>query len=167
MKSMMKTLALAAAVMFATSLKAEDSYLYWMLEPGTTDGFDWDTAKMKVISAANAEDPSAPALGYLTYADTGEVSMEPNLGDDGFITMLSNLGGYGSDAYAYILELYKGSEFAGQSGALAYDPQYMYNGIGSNPGMASFGDFTSIPEPTGGMLMLIGMSVLALRRKRV
>ena len=35
-----------------------------------------------------------------------------------------------------------------------------------NLNYASSGNFTAVPEPTSGLLMLLGMTGLALRRKR-
>jgi hypothetical protein len=59
-------------------------------------------------------------------------------------------------------------------------PQYTYNelinmgalfkgsSMSSNVGnIASFGNFTSVPEPTSGVLFLIGGMLLGLKRRRM
>lgn len=86
---------------------------------------------------------------------------------------LSDLGSYGSSSYSFYVELYDsagGSVYKGA--AVSYD-QLMGSGYISTGGV-SLPNFTatsgfngaSVPEPTSGMLLLMGGALLALRRRR-
>jgi len=79
-----------------------------------------------------------------------------------------------SDSASYFVELYNSSGTVAQSsaisGAALRSAMAYYSGSGLSVGAAtpaSFGGFTSaVPEPTSGMLFLVGGLLLGLKRRR-
>lgn len=169
MKNLVKSIAVAAAMVFATSVYA-DSYLYWMLEDTATGDFsgEWDYAKIKAVKTSPSYDPYAAGT-YLCYGDdTGADAQkyEKNVGDD-IYEMYSKVGSeYLNGDYGFVIELYDSENgWLGQSGVTAFNAANIVDSL--NPASeATFGDFTAVPEPTGGLLALLGMAALALRRRQ-
>lgn len=177
---MKKAIVLFSAIA-AVSL-AQASELWWTVN-GTVDvqgegggtGLTWDHAALY-----------ASANGY-NYGGTqiGDAVTAADMADWGFWN--SNIDGYGS-SYSFYVELYNSSnESIGKSyvsldapkqGAIAYNTlnnapvNAIYDGNLMNPTASaySFNQFTTsdvIPEPSSGLMMLIGMIALGLKRKKV
>ena len=172
---------LIAVCAMALSMGAfADSYLYWML--GDSDDLDWgsDTAPATYTTAKiGVMNSSGNQVGYLNlYTVNGtavtsgnglSVSATPG---DGSGAYCAGFGTYG-DGYSYYIELLNDTITVGRSEILTYSAldKYIANGIGSSSMPATPWSPTSfttavIPEPTSGLLMLFGLSALALRRKR-
>ena len=86
---------------------------------------------------------------------------------------LSDLRGYGSPEYSFYVELYNASGDAVYKGAAVSYTDLLNSGYISTTGvltptmLATSGfNGASVPEPTSGMLLLIGGALLALRRRR-
>ena len=171
MKNLFKSLALAAAVGLSSVAMADGtSYLYWMLDDTSTSApfENWTYAMVKVIGADSAE--TSAALTYLFSADNGSVSkfgIESDTAGYGYIdrTLVTVGSQYLSDSYKFIVELYNsGDNLLGFSNSIL--------GGSINAGDTRSGlivnEFGSahIPEPTSGMLALLGFGLLALRRKQ-
>ena len=86
---------------------------------------------------------------------------------------LSDLKGYGSSQYSFYVELYNtagGSVHKTQT--VSYDSLlssgYIATGGVLTPTVLASGGFNgaSVPEPTSGVLLLVGGALLALRRRR-
>lgn len=89
-----------------------------------------------------------------------------------------DLGDYGSAGYSFVVELgnYEDGSWtvATTSAAMTYSQLDEAHHITANAGMALPGytpwvatGYTAVPEPTSGLLMLLGSALLALRRKRM
>lgn len=163
---MKKALFVVALIGSMVASADTDSYLYWMVGDGAPA---YTTAKIRDISGADA---------YLTsyYSPGGTV-----IGTDGTVVPKSVVDAqatWGDGMYAavdsnnlpqtFIVELWNGDSFAGQSTmSQSAAMQYIYGGGMSMPSLspATFSSF-SIPEPSSGLLMLVGCAVLGLRRRR-
>ena len=161
MNKILKTLALGAAVMFSASALA-DSYLYWMCED-TGDFTDWTYAQVKIYSGDNAAGGT-----FLTAFDTSGTSFAPSFTDGSFYEQYAKLAGTYGDSYSFVLELWNTEGGVARSSAITWNAATaaIVSDMSSSPTAASFTGFTAIPEPTSGLLLLLGMSALALRRKQ-
>ena len=159
MKNIIKSFAVAAAMLLSTSVLAADtSYLYWMTENlGSFGGENWTYAQVKYDSGSGT--------GYLAYGDTAKFNKELTLADD-FFAMQVAIGSLTlGNSYKFALELFNGdNKVVGSSAWLAYDAGF----VGGKSMSAKEAVFTGfqIPEPTSGLLMLLGFGALALRRKQ-
>jgi len=160
---------------------ASASELWWTINDtdGTisVDGKDvtWDSAKL-----------CANKIGYNYIDDTGTSFASVTLSQLQDIGMASTaLGDYGS-GYSFFIELYNGKEVVGRSyvtkgpvgtalGAVSYNTLSANGNVFDNafdtPATTpySFESFTTanvVPEPTSGLLVLIGALALGLKRKR-
>ena len=167
-----------------TSYAASASVLLWMVDADQTSaaGIDsWDYAKVSYASSDNHE----AASSYLNIGDQGASSstwgqqmsksqVETAVEWDGYA--LGNLASLGSDATSqyYFIELYDSSNnLLGYSSGLGGSDLNNYikewSAISDmTQSMTGWGggSFTAVPEPTSGLLMLLGMAVLGLRRKK-
>lgn len=168
------------ALAFAFLTTASASELWWTINDtdGTisVDGKDvtWDSAKL-----------CANKIGYNYIDDTGstfsKVSLE-QLQDIGMAA--TELGSYGS-AYTFYIELYNGDNVVGRSfvtkgpvgtakGAVSYSDlsasvfidAFETPSVSPYTGFATFTTANVVPEPTSGLLVLIGALALGLKRKR-
>ena len=107
------------------------------------------------------------------YASDGSAVDAAMAVDNKVTPTLKDLGGYGSSEYSFYVELYNAagdSVYKGQ--AVSYtdllDSGYISTSGVLTPTMLATGGFNgaSVPEPTSGMLLLIGGALLALRRRR-
>ena len=168
----MKFVALLAAAMAVGAAKADDSYLYWMV--GTlNDG------KVTYSELAGAD----LAGETVTY----DYAMVKIAGEDGYLNIYDTHGDMGGEivdkstpAYAafpndkqftsFLFELYDENDamvgWATLARTAAVNGGYVY-GDPSNPGTPNLYTVTqAIPEPSSGLLLLLGMAGLALRRRR-
>lgn len=169
MKQLLSIVVLALA--FAAS--ATDQYFYWMIgEDAKIDGnslADNATyyAKIKADGAtsylslyAQPEMPVSAAFDHLTY-DTS----------DDCPKVFANLGS--SPAAKYLVELYSdlGANPIGYADLyLTGLSDYITSGGMGTTGKAGAYEvsaFQSVPEPTSGLLLLLGVAGLALRRRKM
>ena len=160
MKNIIKSFAVAVAMLLSTSVLAADtSYLYWMTENlGSFGGENWTYAQVKYDSGSGT--------GYLAYGDTAtQFNKGLTLAGD-FYAMQVAIGSLTlGDSYKFALELFNSSgDVVGSSAWLAYNADYIGNKSMSAK-EAVFNGF-QIPEPTSGLLMMMGFGLLALRRKQ-
>lgn len=173
---------LIAVCAMALSMGAfADSYLYWMLDESSELNWGSDTAPTVYTAAKiGVVDSSGSKVGYLNlYVANGDmvtsgsgqsVSASPGLGTGSYY---ANLNAYGSSSYSYYIELLNDTTFVGRSEILNYSAleNYITSSIGgtskpSNAWTPTAFTTAPVPEPTSGLLMLFGLSALALRRKR-
>ena len=143
------------------ALFAQADYIYWMVDSNPANGYAWDTAYLK---QQNGE--TVAQLGSLTWADAQDY-----LADDAYA--YSTLGANYTEA-SFFIELWNDNKFAAQSTPQTY-AQVKNNIFGSNmmnPSIAAGSGFMpagstySVPEPTSGLLFLVGGMLLGLKRRR-
>ena len=127
------------------------------------DGGDWTTlsASLASASAANGKNAAAGNWSGATGLDgfsTGSLTAFAVIFDAATIASANNY---------YVIDTEKTATFSSATGAktLGFGTQATNSAlaIDANPGTS----WTSIaPEPTSGLMMLLGMGVLALRRRR-
>ncbi len=147
-------LAVFAAVLALAGL-ANANALYWMVDTSAADAVykeAWGSAGLFVVKTGGNE-----------YLDGLEAGAAPTLTD---------LGDYGSTGYSFYVELYSSAgESVYKTKAVTYD-SLLSSGYISTTGvlapsvLASAFNGASVPEPTSGVLLLVGGAMLALRRRR-
>lgn len=180
---MKKLIAICAAAL-VTSAFAADSYLYWMIgESGVT--WESGSATPEYTAARIGVTDSNGVNTYLSlYKATGGASIEDSstkayafdssFGSGTLAAAVSST--YQAEGYSFFIELLNDGKAVGRSNSsstLNWDglSSYISSTLGGTTVPSSSvwngGTFTAaVPEPTSGLLMLFGISALALRRKR-
>ena len=177
---MKKLIACAVLIGATCAFAAEDSYLYWMIDPEATitEG-TMPTGPVGVKISAFAQDTAwvyGGADSYLTiYAWSGG-TVGDTIGDKDNLAPIS----YGSQYFAaiptesgadwtYYVELYNDSSIFARS-----EVPYTVESIAALSGLGRPGTLwtvkafvpAAVPEPNSALLMLIGCAALALRRRK-
>jgi len=158
---MKKSFLILALLGSMTSLAATDSYLYWMID--TSQSYNY----------AMIRDQTTPDT-YLTIynenlASIGDRVSKSDVVDaaawgEGFYVPVDSVAGTPA---TFIVELFNSDDkFVSQS-VLSYNSEYLYGGgMGLPPASAMTFSSFAIPEPSSGLLMLVGCAVLGLRRRK-
>ena len=161
-----------------------DRYLYWMIDSSdSVIGSGSATIKVAAYTDGTLWEYGSQADYLNLYWDTGSGisgSGSTSLTAEDVTDMSSvfaQLGNFGS-GYSYFVELYNDptdpkSIYARSTDAMSYSALLNYIGEMKTSGMvtpsSSYGvtGFTAaaVPEPTSGLLLLLGVAGLALRRK--
>ena len=169
----MKKIIFSLAVL-SSAVASADSYLYWMVD--TSDTYNY--ARISAIPSGG---------GSQTYLNIYDGAFEDAYNDasvspggsvskstvDTFKTdgdaFYAALGSVDPAASTFIIELYNESgKFISQSTLSGSSiAQYIYKGGTSVPLTAAWSASSfAIPEPSSGLLMLVGCAVLGLRRRK-
>jgi len=152
------------AALLAGALHADEQYLYWMVDVADTYAFDYATVSTidagGKVSVLNNKSSGATDMGqYVWTAETDRTETTPVYAYD--------VTGY--DSLTFLFELF--SEGQGSDLRVAY--KYVqgsalkdYIGIGMKAFDNPYVVTDVVPEPTSGMLLLLGVAGLALRRRR-
>jgi len=152
----MKKLILVLA--FGTAIAANADYLYWMVD--TTD-MDTKYQDFTTIVLRSTESSSIQSRA-VDYSDVSDYY------DNGYYFTYS---GTLSDTASYFVELYNGDTWVAESAKMAYSDLLTGGSIfkgGLQPAAitpANFGSY-AVPEPTSGVLFLLGGMLLGLKRRR-
>lgn len=154
---------LFATLVLLAGFAANADYLYWMIDTGSgnggASGYTYDSINLvydsrTLQSAANSSNLESifNSGGYFEYS--GDII--DATGSSFWVELVSSGNSVAkSTAYTYTDLINMGALFKGSS---------MSSNVGN---IASFGNFTSVPEPTSGVLFLIGGMLLGLKRRRM
>lgn len=176
---MNKIVMMLVAVACVFGVRSEDSYIYWMidenleLDRGSYDVPNGYSARVSAYDATTGA-WSSDYMALWTAADDGSlasagtsVDLGP-LGSTFYSALSTNLSG---DDWNYYVEIWSNEgNMVGRSEnyATAQAAGYIRSG-NLMPGIyMTVSSFSSpVPEPTSGLLMLIGSAALALRRRKI
>lgn len=162
---MKKITALAALVasLVVSSAFAEDSYIYWLVD-SSADGFTWNYAELFAQNGDTVE--SIDVWG------TPSTTMSKTAGD--YVT--STVTGYTGDGWSYYIELINNSVSTGDAIAKSRISQTYADLVSSGAIRAqadpkaispvTFSSFQAVPEPSTGVMLLVGLALVGLKRKR-
>ena len=151
---------------------AKADYLYWMVTQDPASGHQFDYATIRPTESSSylclADPDSGTTLGQsMVLGENAPSSLSYSTG-----AVYTDLAGYDGAGSTYIVELWLGW---GGSAAVIAIKNLDWEAISRNTyaSMAPIGSgdpfladgFTAVPEPTGGMLILLGVAALALRRR--
>jgi len=186
---MKKTIIGFLFVLGALVLRANDSYIYWLQDTATGNGVSVGgtyTARLVAIDNSKYSEWQYGAGTYLTLYKAGEggtpntatdyTSAQMNLADGGNTPRYADITSIlGKGSYTYFVELFNEQNeiFARSTEGLSSEnaSAYVYTtdtgmAIPANGFTAPVFMAASAPEPTSGLLLLLGSAILALRRKR-
>ena len=163
----MKNTILAAVLLTGAGVFAEDSYLYWQVDQEEeSNPIEFTYAQVKATKP-DADDIyiGNELLGVEGFEEGGTATWA------GPINSAFSASSYGENTgYSFVVELLD-SEFGviGESATFGYADIAPY--VWSPMGQTGVSTWTvtafTVPEPTSGLLFLLGLASLALRRKRV
>lgn len=162
MKKLLVLITIVASVVMARA-----DILYWMVDTNSAGAFDYDTVNLMYNGG------SIDSVSYANLSDWDGTTLNARLAalqlaypTDALNTTLP--GSY--DSGSFWVELSKGSDFVAVSAkrVLADLSGNIIKGGIDTPAAAaaSFGSF-AIPEPTSGLLFLMGGILLGLKRRRM
>lgn len=155
MKKVLFTLAVLATI------AAQADYLYWMVDTpqsgtdisGNPTSFDWATAQLWADDAI---------VGTLTKSDAELYTLIDSYAISG------DVSGWASKSF--FIELYNSdSQWMAKSAAVSGSSlaQYITSTMSMNPPSGAWhGTSYAVPEPTSGLLFLVGGMLLGLKRRR-
>ena len=186
MKHAFHVLAFLALGLASLAGRADTAYLYWQVnqDPSSADAVNFEFARIGILNASD-NSPVGDSV-YLTQPANSSTPLYVASSDgynvDTSVASLigSNGANYNSSAYSFVVELvtyqkYNDSglfDVVGRSAPISYSQiqdHIAYDGMGlpALEGAMATTSFTRVvPEPTSGLMFLVGGALLALRRKR-
>ena len=152
-----KMAAIIAASLIGYTANADDYYLYWMLGDTITDAttgatVQYDYAKVSLDGT------------YLNLFE-GATAQGTEIGSA--MAGTAYYWGTFQSGNTFLFELYSDTDTQLGTSMLSYEVASLSGFIGNSQTVHGAPYvLTNVPEPTSGLLMLIGMAGLALRRKR-
>ena len=168
MKKLLMSLALVGT--FAAMSAKGDSYMYWMVQDAKQGGDPllFDAAELYAINGSQKVSLGANyAIDSSGEMGVGSSTKRNLAGGAGSDLTSYDVSTYANSDWSFLVELYNGEVWVSESRlSYAQVASGFYEHLApSGAGVATFTSF-NVPEPTSGLLMLIGLCGLALKRKR-
>ncbi len=171
---MFKKITIAVALTFM-ALLAKADFLYWQVTP--TEGVTFSVANL-YVTGTGVEGGSKLLDGVL--ADGVDFGSQDKLTGTTVVPTQTDISGYAGAQYSFFVELVTYSADGTVAGTQRPGCPWDYNDLVSSgyisaggvstptAGMLSGGPnmASPVPEPTSGILLLVGGAMLALRRRR-
>ena len=161
--------ALAVALLVAATVVRADYFVKWEIQDSTP--FEFSYAKMAITGAAGSTFLLDQDGAFDRFYGDAESGLSKTLAETS-----GRFASEGASDYSFQVYLYgeddamlarsetKGFAALGESGLRCINTSL--NGL-SGEGTWTVKGFTAVPEPTSGLLLLLGVAGLALRRRRV
>ena len=172
---MKRKIVLMVSLLLALAARAD--YLLWQVnQTGAKEPVSFAFARLTVKGNGVEAGTYLPQAGTDGKTDVVHATFPES--ENGLTTLASyaDLGTYASSAYSFAVELYAFEEdgtpsLVGISDYVEYirmtEVFHVYTNMSLNGiDPYTYGAFRAVPEPTGGLLVLMGLGALALRRKR-
>ena len=171
----MKKLMMIAMMAAVGMASASEMYLYWdsapTADPWTSEGRAFDYAYLRAVDQGGSV-ISAPIENYDSYGD-GPLTKVWSEGESPSVRtevpVFGKITEYSSSQYGFVVEAYLNDQILWTSGVSWYEDLLAGNKIWAGDPSAMSGDISvatfSVPEPTGALLLLLGVAGLSLRRK--
>lgn len=152
-----------AAIAAIAAITASADYMYWMVDSGVDSTYNWTTAK---LVQSNAE----PETTIGTLSKDSAVALR-SMDAYAYSSLYGDSATY--NVATYYIELYNGdvllaSSNLGTGSSLA---QYIFGDNTMSPiagsGLMPAASTYNVPEPTSGLLFLVGGMLLGLKRRRM
>ena len=179
MKVSVKSILLILAVTaLSLSGRAEDQFLYWMISDSPAFG----TARIRVanpipgsdglLTMVDINDPDNPDYWFTEVpSDESDRTRSSGAPDFGYWAKISTDEAHDFSAYKFIVEVFTdGGALIGRSDMVDYNTLSGYvKPVNPQAGDVAFSawNIQTVPEPTSGLLTLLGFAALALRRRKI
>lgn len=159
----MKTTLAIFGVLFALSAKAD--YIYWMIDTESAGAYNYTAAVLRNSDSSISASINTSSAELGDYAGTLNERIAYYQADVG--GFYSSVPGSVYSGQSFFVELFNGNQWLAQSQLVTLTPANIYSGSVSTPASAParFGSY-NVPEPTSGLLFLIGGMLLGLKRRR-
>ena len=160
----MKRILVGLLLMAGVAAHAEySSYFYWQVDDSVAD---FSYAQLRLSGGSQYF-----TIGDTAYTKVGaETTGGATLGQT-TLAVAANLGSYASSEYSFLVEVFGEDDgLLAFSDTFSYDDiagSFVYSDMGSTLSGTAYGvSVSNVPEPTSGVLLLLGLAALGLRRKR-
>ena len=160
----MKSILIGLLLVVGVAAHAEySSYFYWQVDESVAD---FSYAQLRLSGGSQYF-----TIGDTAYTKVGaETAADATLGQT-TLAVAANLGAYASSEYSFLVEVFGEDDgLLAYSDTFSYDDivgSYVYSDMGTALSGTAYGvSVSNVPEPSSGVLLLLGLAALGLRRKR-